>query len=117
MKKIFSIVLIALLSVCSAQEIPTLESYTLRNGLKIHLMHYGKIPAINVRFIINTGQKNEIPGQQGYSEITSTMLLMGNTKYSQEEQNDIAFKVGGELGTSTGYDYTNVTANFLTKDF
>src|ERR1700739_2686473 len=76
-----------------SQETPTLETYTLKNGVKIYLMQYGKIPAVNVRFIINSGKKNETPGQQGYSEITASMLLRGNTKYTEEAQNDLAFKL------------------------
>ncbi len=80
-------------------------------------MQYGKIPAINVRFVVNTGKKNEIPGQQGYSQITSELLLQGNNKYSQEQQNDLAFKLGGEMSSSSGKDKTTISANFLTKDF
>ena len=117
MKKILSIVCGLMVFMTSAQEVPTLETYTLKNGLKVHLMQYGKIPAINVRFVINTGRKNESPGQQGYSEITASMLLRGNTKYTEEAQRDIAFKLGGELSSNSGYDYTNVIANFLSKDF
>jgi len=117
MKKILSLACCLLVLIVSAQEVPTLETYTLKNGLKIHLMQYGKIPAVNVRFVINTGKKNEIPGQQGYSEITASMLLRGNTKYTEEVQSDMAFKLGGELSTNSGYDYTNINANFLAKDF
>lgn len=117
MKKVLIIILSALISFAYAQETPTLETYTLKNGLKIHLLHYGKIAAINVRLVINTGKKNEAPGTQGYGEITSSMLLKGNTKYTEEAQNDIAFKLGGELSATSDYDYTNVNANFLAKDF
>jgi len=100
-----------------SQEVPQLETYSLKNGLKIYLLQYGKIPAVNVRFIINTGKKNETPGQQGYSEITATMLLKGNTKYTEEIQNNMAFKLGGELNSSSTFDYTSINANFLAKDF
>ena len=117
MKKVLSITLSILFFAASAQEIPQLETYSLKNGLKIYLMQYGKIPAVNVRFIINTGKKNETPGQQGYSDITASMLLQGNTKYTVETQNDIAFKLGGELSSSSTFDNTTINANFLSKDF
>jgi zinc protease len=118
MKKILlSFSLSVLLFTLVAQEVPTLETYTLKNGLKIYLMPYGKIQAVNVRFIINSGKKNETPGQQGYSEITATMLLKGNSKYNEEAQNDAAFKLGGELGSNSNFDNTTVNANFLSKDF
>lgn len=116
-KKILAIALGVLFFAAGAQEIPQLETYSLKNGLKIYLLKYGKIPAVNVRFIINTGKKNETPGQQGYSEITASMLLEGNTKYSVEAQNDIAFKLGGQLSSNSTFDHTTISANFLTKDF
>jgi zinc protease len=115
--KILSIALSILFFAASAQEVPQLETYSLKNGLKIYLLQYGKIPAVNVRFIINTGKKNETPGQQGYSEITASMLLEGNTKYSVETQNDMAFKLGGNLSSSSNFDNTTINANFLSKDF
>jgi len=117
MKKILSIVFSLLICVVSAQETPTLETYTLKNGVKVYLMQYGKIPAVNVRLIINSGKKNETPGQQGYSEITANMLLKGNTKYTEETQDDIAFKLGGDMNSSSTFDYTTIGANFLTKYF
>ncbi len=117
MKKILIIIFSSCVSLVYSQDVPQLETYTLKNGVKIYLMQYGKIPAVNVKFMINTGDKNEAPGQQGYSEITAGMLLQGNAKYTQEGQNDIAFKLGGDLGSSAGKDYTTITANFLSKDF
>ncbi|HTA61170.1 MAG TPA: pitrilysin family protein [Bacteroidia bacterium] len=116
-KKFLAITLSILFFAVSAQEVPQLETYSLKNGLKIYLLQYGKIPAVNARFIINTGKKNETPGQQGYSEITASLLLQGNTKYSVEAQNDMAFKLGGELNSSSNFDNTTINANFLTKDF
>lgn len=117
MKKLIFILIIAFQVKAFSQEVPTLETYTLKNGLKIYLMQYGKIPAINVRFVINTGEKNEAPGQQGYCGITANMLLRGNTKYTQEKQNDIAFKLGGTMSASDNEDNTTISADFLTKDF
>src|ERR1700749_4580316 len=116
-KKILSIAFTILFFAVNAQEVPQLETYTLKNGLKIYLLQYGKIKAVNVRFIINTGKKNETPGQQGYSEITASMLLKGNTKYTEEAQNDLAFKLGGELNSNSTFDHTTINANFLSKDF
>ncbi len=117
MKRFIFILIIAFAGKAFSQEVPALETYTLKNGLKIYLMAYGKIPAVNVRFVINTGEKNEAPGQQGYCGITANMILCGNTKYTQEQQNDIAFKLGGTLSGSDNKDNTTVSADFLTKDF
>lgn len=116
MKRFILILSSLLVSFAQAQEVPQLETYTLKNGVKIYLLKYGKIPAVNVKLVINTGEKNEAPGQQGYSEITAKSLLEGNSKYTQEQQNDIAFKLGGDMGHDVNKDNTATTANFLSKD-
>lgn len=100
----------------AAQEVPTLETYKLKNGLKLYLMQYGKIPALSVKLMVNSGKKNEPPGQQGYSEICASMLLKGNKKYSEEQQADVAFKLGAALSSGADYDYTTVSADMLSKD-
>lgn len=118
MKKIVFILSLALCFIGAiGQEIPTLETYTLKNGLKVYLMQYGKIDAINVKLMVNTGEKNEVPGQQGYAEITAEMLLRGNSKYTQQQQSDMAFKLGGDLSAASGKDYTTINANCLSKNF
>ncbi len=117
MKKLIFILCSWFVSVAYAQDLPQLETYTLKNGVKVYLMQYGKIPAVNVKFVINTGEKNEAPGQQGYCGITANMLLKGNSKYTQEQQNDLAFKLGGTLSSSDTKDNTIIAADFLTKDF
>lgn len=117
MKKLFFILSIVLVSFAQAQEVPQLETYTLKNGVKIYLLKYGKIPAVNVKLVINTGEKNEAPGQQGYGELTAKLLLQGNSKYTQEQQNDLAFKLGATLDFDVNKDNTAITADFLTKDF
>lgn len=115
--KFKSIIVFFLCSVLlAAQELPTLETHTLKNGLKLYLMQYGKIPAVSVKLMVNSGKKNEAPGQQGYSEICAGMILKGNKKYSEEQQADIAFRLGAELSSGSTYDYTNVGANMLAKD-
>lgn len=117
MKKLLILILSSFVFQAYSQDVPTLETYTLKNGVKIYLLQYGKIPAVNVRFVINTGEKNEAPGQQGYCGITANMLLKGNSKYTEQQQNDSAFKIGCDLSCSDTKDHTTISANCLTKDF
>lgn len=117
MKKNFIIALVLLATTLCGQEVPTLETYTLKNGLKVYLMQYGKIPAVSVKLMINSGKKNETPGQQGYSGICADMLFKGNKKYTEEQQSDKAFKLGADLNASADFDRTSISANLLSKDF
>lgn len=99
-----------------AQEIPVLENYALKNGLKVYFIKYGKIEAMSISIVVNSGKKNEAPGQQGYNGIAANLLLKGNKKYSEDEQEDKAFAIGTELKAGAGYDYTNIEADVLSKD-
>lgn len=116
MKYISSVILFLSCLSFSAQEIPVLETYNLKNGLKVYFLKYGKIEAMNISVIINSGKKNETPGQQGYNNLTAEMTLLGNKKYSETEQNDKAFAIGVELNANSNFDNTSISANVLSKD-
>jgi zinc protease len=113
--------LILLLTFCftiavRAQEAPVLETHTLKNGLKVYFIKYGKIEAVNISIVINTGKKNEAPGQQGYCNLTANLILKGNKKYTEEDQNDKIFTIGGKMSAYSNFDYTGLEGNFLSKD-
>lgn len=114
-KKIFTFFLLLSIFV-KAQVIPTYETFTLKNGLKVYLLQYGKIPAINVKLVLNTGKVNETPGQQNYSELVSSAILFGNAKYDIEAQSNKAFSLGTAFSTSNTNDNTAVEINILSKD-
>lgn len=115
MKTILISLQLVLFGFLNAQEIPNLETYTLKNGLKVYFIKYGKIEAMNVKLMINTGKKNEVPGQQGYSELTANLLLEGNKKYSKDLQDDKAFALGATMGSSANADYTVIEGDFLSR--
>lgn len=116
MKTIVLCFFVLLVSIVKAQIVPTYESFTLKNGLKVYLLQYGNIPAINVKLVLNTGKVNEAPGQQNYSELVSSAILQGNTKYDIEAQSNKAFALGTFLGTENTNDNTAVYINILNKD-
>ncbi|MBL7934749.1 MAG: insulinase family protein, partial [Bacteroidia bacterium] len=99
-----------------AQIVPTYETFNLKNGLKVYLLQYGNIPAINVKLVLNTGKVNEAPGQQNYSDMVANAILMGNSKYDIETQSNKAFALGTSLSASSSNDNTTVEMNILTKD-
>lgn len=100
----------------TAQETPILENYTLKNGLKVYFIKYGKIEAMSISVMINSGKKNEAPGQQGYNNLAANLLLKGNKKYTEDQQVDKAFAIGTELRTGAGFDFTTIEADLLSKD-
>ena len=116
MKKNILFVFLLLTAFVNAQVVPTYETFTLKNGLKVYLLQYGKIPAINVKLVLNTGKVNEAPGQQNYSELVSQAILMGNAKYDIEAQSNKAFALGTALAASSSNDNTTVSIDILSKD-
>ena len=116
MKKITIVFLILISLVVKAQVIPTYETFSLKNGLKVYLLQYGNIPAINVKLVLNTGKVNETPGQQNYSDIVANAILMGNSKYDIETQSNKAFALGTALSASASNDNTTISMNILSKD-
>jgi len=116
MKKISLLILLATALSSKAQVVPAYETFNLKNGLKVYLLQYGNIPAINVRLVLNTGKVNEAPGQQNYSDLVSSSILMGNAKYDIEAQTNKAFVLGTALTASSTNDNTMVEMNILSRD-
>lgn len=116
MRKLGIVFLLLVSLVYKAQVIPTYETFSLKNGLKVYLLQYGNIPAINVKLVLNTGQVNEAPGQQNYSDIVSNAILMGNAKYNLESQTNKVFALGTALAASASNDNTTISMNILSKD-
>lgn len=110
------LIFIFLCLIGKAQVIPVYETFNLKNGLKVYLLQYGNIPAINVKLVLNTGKVNEAPGQQNYSDIVSNAILMGNSKYDAETQSNNAFALGTKLSASSTNDNTILQMNILSKD-
>lgn len=116
MKKITYLIILFFSLTFKAQQVPDLEVFSLKNGLKIYFLKYGKIEAMNISVVINSGKKNEVPGQQGYNSMVAQLVLQGNKKFSEGDQNDKAFSLGAELMTGSSYDNTSISGNFLSKD-
>ena len=98
------------------QPVPEYQSYTLKNGLKVVFLNYGKIDAVAVQLVVNSGEKNETPEQTEFSDIAANMTLMGNVKYSATDQKVALFKLGTNISASAGADFTTWTAEFLTRE-
>lgn len=77
-----------------AQMQPTLDTFNLRNGLKVYLLNHGQDSVINIKLIIDGGQKNESSCQVGYSEIiqhllTETLKEKQKTLFKKKKKNHL----------------------------
>lgn len=121
MKKYFKLfalftILYSLFTNVSAQTFPEVQQFQLANKLKVYVIPYGDIPATEVTLFVNCGQKNEIPGQQSYSEIVANCLTLGSEKYDRAQLQDELFKLGTGIGATANENYTTVSARFLNEN-
>jgi zinc protease len=98
------------------QPTPEYQTFALKNGLKVVFLNYGKIDAVAVQLVVNTGEKNETPDQIDYCTVAAEMSLMGNEKYDNSTMKSETFRLGTGISASAGADFTTWTAEFLTKD-
>ena len=60
--------------------IPTPESFTLPNGMKVFLLEHHELPLISGFALIRTGNLFDPPDKRGLAELTGTVLRSGGTK-------------------------------------
>src|ERR1051326_3459464 len=104
-------------ALASAQStLPPLEKYKLKNGLEVIIVDYGTLPVTSVNLYVNTGKKNETPGWQSIASLTCNALLLGNSKWTRIEQDDMLEQMGTSISASANDTYTLLRADFLNRD-
>src|ERR1700675_1247312 len=110
--------LLVLCRVTPAQSLrmPPHEKFVLKNGLTVLLMEKRGVPLINVFALVKTGAAADPAGQEGLASLTAALLRKG-TKPRAAQQFSADFDyIGGSFGADAGADFTNISAEFLTKD-
>lgn len=83
-----------------------LETYQLRNGMKVILWPTKKSPVVTVQAWVRTGSADERPGEEGISHFIEHLLFKGTRKYKVGEIASIIEGSGGELNAYTSFDQT-----------
>ena len=96
-------------SIGSAQEPGKvkIESYTLPNGLAVHLVedHSSQVVAVDIWY--NVGARNEVPGRTGFAHLFEHMMFQGSANVKKAEHFQYVERAGGQLNGSTQADRTN----------
>jgi zinc protease len=96
--------------------LPPHEKFVLKNGLTVLLMEKHGVPLINIFALVKTGAAADPAGQEGLASVTSALLRKGSkTRTAQQFSADFDY-IGGSFTADTGADFTNISAEFLTKD-
>lgn len=115
MKKLFSLIFIAMivaLSACQTQEkgvdltIP-FEKYTLPNGLTVVLNQDKSDPIAAVAVYYHVGSSREVPGKTGFAHLFEHMMFQRSENVGEDQLFRNIQGAGGTLNGSTSQDRTN----------
>ncbi len=83
------------------------DSFTLPNGLRVHLVedHSAQVVAVNVWY--DVGSRNERPGRTGFAHLFEHMMFQGSANVKKAEHGQYIERAGGSLNGSTQPDKTD----------
>jgi zinc protease len=84
-----------------------IESFSLPNGLSVHLVedHSSQVVAVDVWY--DVGSRNERPGRTGFAHLFEHMMFQGSDHVKKAEHFQYVEHAGGQLNGSTQADRTN----------
>lgn len=94
--------------------LPSIESFELRNGVKVTLVTYGRAPKVAIRAVVRVGNLND--GETPWiADLTAEMMGEGAAGKSASEVALEAARMGGDLNIGVGLDETFVTMDVLSE--
>ncbi|HVT39120.1 MAG TPA: pitrilysin family protein [Gemmatimonadaceae bacterium] len=84
-----------------------IESFSLPNGLSVHLVedHSSQVVAVDLWY--DVGSRNERPGRTGFAHLFEHMMFQGSDNVKKAEHFQYVEHAGGQLNGSTQADRTN----------
>ena len=84
-----------------------IDSYTLPNGLQVHMVedHSSQVVAVDLWY--NVGSRNEVAGRTGFAHLFEHMMFQGSANAPKGEHMKLIGNAGGNLNGSTRADVTN----------
>lgn len=115
MKKI--LIIISLLTSNLFSQSTDIESYYLKNGMKVILSPNKEVPSICFRIFFKVGGKYELPGTTGISHLFEHMFFNGSSKFKPGMFDKLLEENGGYSNGSTWNDFTNYWEEFNSNKF
>lgn len=94
---------------------PAVETYTLKNGMKISLVPYGSIPKVAIQAVVRAGSLNEKAGQRWISDVVASLLKEGTTTRDAETIARETAEMGGTIFTAAQTDKTVIGGEVLSE--
>src|SRR6266849_7949233 len=93
--------------------VPSNETYTLPNGLKITLVPYGIIPKAAISLAVDAGDINEGSGRTGVASLTTDLMKEGTENQTAQQVAEAAARMGSTLEIHAGKDQTKLGIDVL----
>jgi len=98
-------------------KLPQYSRDTLPNGAVILMLPRTGVPLVHFRILIKGGTEAEPPQMAGLASVTSALLRKGTAKRTADQFSQELDFLGGTFDAGADNSSTNITAEFLGKDF
>lgn len=88
-----------------------IESFTLSNGLKVHLLPNARVPAISHMLWLRVGAADDPQGKSGLAHFHEHLMFKGTPSAPESSYSQRIEAVGGEFNAFTGSDFTGFYVN------
>jgi zinc protease len=97
-------------------QVPNLERFTLKNGLKVVFVRDSRLPLLEARLSIPAGRVSERPGEDGLSAAVSELLLQGAEGKDARALSAGFAALGWKLDIGRGLESLNIDAAGLSRN-
>ncbi|MBC8165060.1 MAG: insulinase family protein [Bryobacteraceae bacterium] len=101
----------------TAVRLPAYSRQILPNGVVLDVIPRRDIPLVTIRVTVRGGIESEPQQLGGLSSVVAECLRRGTAKRSAEQFSLELDQLGASFNTSTGFEGTFISAEFLAKDF
>jgi zinc protease len=95
--------------------LPEQKHFTLRNGLRVRLVEYRRLPIVALNLTVLAGGALDPEASPGLASLTATMLTEGTRTRSATRISDEAGFLGASLGAGAGPDAASVSGAVLAR--
>jgi zinc protease len=98
-----------------AFNLPPKQAFTLKNGIEVALVPFGKVPKVSVNVVVRSGNLNEKPDQVWLADVMGDLLKEGTTTRSAEQIAQETAQMGGSIFVGTGAEQTTIGGSVLSE--
>jgi zinc protease len=95
--------------------VPRVQTVTLGNGLKLHVVERREIPKVAVALLVKRGATAEAPGRSGLASMTAEMLEEGTATRTSLQIEAELDRVGSHLSAGGSREWSAVSLDALTR--